>query len=462
MTIQLPAKVKAFIADFQKKGWQCYAVGGSVRDILLGRETEESKRFDFATNATPEEIQRIFPGSFYDNTFGTVGVKIKDKDGNTSEIYEVTTFRKEGKYSDARHPDKVVWAKTIEEDLARREFTVSAIATDGKKIVDPYNGRKDLKDKIIRSVGDPLDRFREDALRLLRAIRISTQLSFAIEENTFNAIRRNSSQIQKISSERIRDELIKILSSDYPADGIKLLHNAGLLEYILPELVKGIGVSQKGTHHANDVFEHSLESLRHCQNKNWVVRLATLLHDIGKPVTYQERNGKATFYNHEVVGARIARSIASRLHFGKEDREKLFILVRWHMFSVSEFLTDAAVRRWIRRIGPENTTDMVDLRIADRLGSGVRATSWRLEKFKERVIEVQKHIPSVKDLAIDGHDVMKTLGLGPGPRIGQILSKLFEEIMEDPEKNERNYLLKRVEEISSQSTKSGAALKIEE
>lgn len=434
--ITLPKQVSDFIRTVNQAGFEAYAVGGSVRDLLLGRPT---KTWDFTTSATPQQIQKNFPESFYNNSFGTVGIKMTDGD-----IYEITTYRQEGKYSDARHPDKVVWAKTLEEDLARRELTISAIATNGVKIVDPYHGQEDLDKKIIRSVGNPEARFAEDALRMIRAIRIATQLGFVIEEKTFTAIQNNAKSISLVSSERIRDELVKILSSDYPADGVRLMLNAGLLEYILPELVKGVGVTQQGTHHEDDVFDHSLKALTFCPNSNWVVRLAALLHDVGKPITFALKNGKATFYNHETVGATIVRNIANRLHFSKEDREKLFMLVRWHMFSVSEFLTDAAIRRFIRRVGPENTTDMLDLRTADRLGSGVKSTSWRHEDFKTRIIDVQKHIPSVNDLAVDGLDVMKILGIKPGPQVGKILADLFVEISEDPKKNNRDYLLERI------------------
>ncbi len=435
MRINLPDEVKDFIKTFQKAGYQCLAVGGSVRDLLLGRPT---KTWDFTTSATPEEIQKLFPDSFYNNNFGTVGVKVE------GDIYEVTPFRKEGQYSDARHPDFIAWAKTIEEDLARRDFTINAIAFSDD-ILDPYNGQDDLKNKLVRGVGNPNDRFQEDALRMMRAIRIATQLGFIIEAKTFAAIKANAASITLVSSERLRDELVKILSCQFPADGIRLLQNAGLLEFILPELVKGVGVSQEGTHHLDDVFEHSLKSLQHCQNKSWVVRLATLLHDVGKPVTYKEQKGRATFYNHEVVGAHIGKAIADRLHFKKEDRDKLYLLIRWHMFSVSEFITDAAIRRFIHRVGKENTEEMLDLRTADRLGSGTPPTSWRHEEFKKRILAVQRHIPSVTDLKVNGNDVMKVLNIKPGPKVGQILSKLFGEISEDPTKNEREYLLKRID-----------------
>ena len=438
--IPLPTEVKDFMAAVRKAGYECYAVGGSVRDVLLKRPT---KTWDFATNATPEEIQKVFPDSFYDNKFGTVGVKM------ANDIFEITTYRKEGKYSDARHPDKVTWAKTIDEDLARRELTISAIATDGEKIIDPYNGQKDLTEKIVRAVGKPEERFTEDSLRMMRAVRIATQLGFTIDPETFTAIKNHAQEITGVSGERLRDELVKILSSRSPAEGIKLLDAAGLLEYILPELTAGKGVTQKGTHHVDDVFVHSIKCLELCPNESWVVRLATLLHDVGKAPTFVEREGRATFYNHETVGAHIAADIAQRLHFSKADREKLYMLVRWHMFSVSEFLTDAAIRRFIRRVGPENTTDMLDLRTADRLGSGVKETSWRHEEFKKRIIQVQAHTPSVKDLKVNGRDVMKVLGIGPGPKVGQILDQLFEEIMETPSKNDREYLLKKVKELAN-------------
>lgn len=445
--VNLPPNVLEIIEKLKAAGFESYAVGGGIRDLLLNRKTAN---WDFTTNASPQQIQQIFPNSFYTNTFGTVTV-IEEKNGK-EEKYEITTYRVESSYADFRHPDRVLWGETLREDLSRREFTISAIAVGANgELIDPYDGRKDLQTGLVRAVGDPDKRFGEDALRLIRAVRIATQLGFIIEEKTWKAITQNSKLINQISNERIRDELIKILSADFPSDGVRLLYNAGLLERILPELVKGVGVSQKGTHHPDDVFEHCLKCLQTCQNPNWVVRFATLIHDIGKPVTYQERNGKATFYSHETVGASIAKQIADRLHFRREDREKIYMLVRWHMFSVSEFLTDAAVRRFIHRVGPENTTDMLDLRTADRLGSGVKQTSWRHEDFKKRIIEVQKHIPSVTDLKVDGHDVMKILGIGPGPKVGEILSKLFEEITENPKKNERKYLLKRIVQLSIKS-----------
>lgn len=444
MVPTLPDKPKAIITAMETAGYECYAVGGSVRDLLFGRNTHD---WDFTTNATPEEIQKIFPESFYENDYGTVGIKLKNEAGETEDVYEMTPYRKEGTYSDSRHPDEIVWAKTLEEDLARRDFTINAIALNTKKLVDPYDGQEDLFDKVIKTVGDPNDRFQEDGLRLMRAIRFATQLNFRIDDTTWEAIKKNAYLLEKISKERIRDELIKILSSNYPADGILLLTDSGLMQYIMPELLSGVGMKQSG-HHISDVFTHSVDALRFCKNPSWLVRFAALTHDIGKPSTYVDRNGKATFYNHEVVGAHMVKDIANRLHFSKEERDKLYMLVRWHMFNVSEFLTDAAVRRFIRRIGKENTGDMLDIRIGDRLGSGSKETSWRLEMFKERILEVQKHIPSVTDLKVNGKDVMELLEVGSGPKVGSILNQLFDEITDDPSLNERDYLLKRIKELA--------------
>jgi len=452
MNLNIPKKVKETIQTMQTAGFECHIVGGSLRDLLLNCPCHD---WDFTTNATPEEIQKVFPDNFYDNSFGTVGIKIKNESGETIETFEITPYRKESAYSDMRHPDSVEWAKTLEEDLNRRDFTINAMAatiTDEEKfkIIDLFNGQEDLKNNTIRAVGKADSRFKEDGLRLMRAVRFATQLGFQIENETWQAIKANASLLKNISGERIRDELMKIFSSDFPADGVQLLFNSGLLEEILPELTKGVGMNQPG-HHIHDVFTHSLQALRHCKNTSWLVRFATLIHDIGKPATYQIRGGKPTFYGHEVVGAHIAKDIANRLHFSKEDRDKLFMLVRWHMFSVSEFLTDSAIRRFIRRVGPENTADMLDLRIGDRLGSGSKETSWRLEEFKERILEVQKHIPSVKDLKVNGKDVMETLNVPPGPIVGKILNQLFEEIMEDPSKNEREMLIGRIIELGEQS-----------
>lgn len=454
---KLPKNVKTVFSKFQKAGFEIYLVGGAVRSLL---KAKKPKNCDFTTNAKPEEIQKLFPDSFYDNIFGTVGIHWQD------EIYEITTYRTEHGYTDRRHPDKVQWGKTLEEDLQRRDFTINAMIIGPNKkneleLIDLFQGEQDLKKKIIRAVGQAEERFNEDALRMMRAIRIATQLGFIIEEKTFQAIQQNAFHLNQVSAERIRDEFLKILAAKYPADGIRLLDNAGLLAQILPELIKGKGVQQAG-HHQDDVYLHCLKSLENCQNTEPIIRLATLLHDVGKPVVAKNKKGKVTFYNHEMVGASIARHLANRLKFSKKDREKLVLLARWHMFTVDAKITDAAVRRFIRRIGKENIQEMMDLRIADRLGGGcLSATSWRLRLLQKRILDVQKHIPNVSDLKVSGNDVMKILKTPAGPKVGQVLNQLFEEILDNPLKNKRSYLLKRLEKLS-QTINNGAAIKVEE
>jgi tRNA nucleotidyltransferase/poly(A) polymerase len=469
MKLQLPEYVLGIIDKFQKKGYEIYIVGGAVRDIIMGKLVYD---WDFTTNATPQEILDLFPNAYYGNVYGTVGIPPKEKG---ERPYEITTYRKESGYSDVRHPDKISWGKTIEEDLSRREATVSAMALtinskDGKYdmykketpsffltsspslvLVDPYNGQKDLKLKIFRAVGDPNERYHEDALRMMRAVRISAQLGFKIEDGTSTGIKNNAFLINKIARERVRDELLKILASSYPSEGIILLRNTGLLEQIIPELEKCFGVEQKspGRHHIYDVGTHSVLSLKYCPSKDPVVRFATLIHDIGKPVTYRKlESGIITFYNHEVVSTKIAERIADRLRFSNKDKDKLIKLVRYHQFTVDEKQTDSAIRRFLRNVGLENVPDILDLRVGDRLGGGAQETSWRLEEFKKRLIEVQKQPFTVHDLKIDGRDVMKILNIPPGPKVGEILQQLYNEVVKKKIANEKKILIKRLGEIS--------------
>lgn len=451
-------------------GFQSYLVGGCVRDLLIKRPIKD---WDLTTNATPENILTLFPKGFYDNSFGTVGIALEKIDSHLSGIVEITTFRTEQGYSDRRHPEHVAWGKTIEEDLERRDFTMNAIALalseKGKgertdnftldaspfTLIDPYGGQEDIKNKLIRAVGDPTLRFKEDALRLMRAIRFATQLSFIIEEQTLLAINNDASLLKEISSERIRDEFLKILASDYPYEGVMLLRNNNLLEHILPELLEGIGVSQTrpGRHHTTDVFTHNVMSLKECPSTDAIVRFATLIHDVAKPrVASTDQDGFVIFHNHEIVGARMATEICDRLRFSKKQKEKIVTLIRWHMFTVDEHITDSAVRRFIRRVGVDNVKDMMDLRIGDRLGGGTQtAESWRLKLFKKRVEEQLAPAPfSITDLAVDGKDVMEVLQIKPSRTVGEILQKLFEEVDEDLSKNTRDYLLKRITAINSE------------
>lgn len=440
MNSQLPEFVLEILKKIQKTGVEIYIVGGSVRDIILGREIID---WDFTTNAPPEKILEIFPQGFYDNKFGTVGISHP----SSPQPYEITTFRKEIGYTDRRHPDKVIWGKSLKEDLSRRDFTINAMGMTAEgKLIDLFDGQKDLKEKLIRAVGDPNKRFSEDALRMMRAIRIATELSFTIEPKTFAAIKDNATLINQIAKERVRDELFKILKSDFPADGFTLLLSSGLLEQIMPELLKGYGIKQ-AKHHIYDVWTHSLFSLKNCPSKDPLVRLATLLHDVGKPIVAKGSGEKRTFYNHEVIGASITRNIAGRLRLSKKQIEKLVTLVRWHQFTCDERQTDSAIRRFIRNVGKENLKDMLDLRVGDRLGGGARETSWRLEKFKKRLVEVQKQPFSVTDLKVNGNDVMEILKIAPGPRIGKILETLFADVVENKTKNKRDYLLKHIKQL---------------
>ena len=473
MDTKIPGYVIELMNRFAEAGHEIYIVGGAVRDLLMGKEVDD---WDFTTDATPKEMLKIIPDGFYDNNFGTVGVSRKHVTKNPEkldpeaqgEILEITTFRKEFGYSDNRRPDKVVWGKNLDEDLARRDFTINAMAlkpangsqstADGKKkhtssgldttdfhLIDPFGGQKDLERKLIRAVGNPDKRFSEDALRMMRAVRIGGELNFRIEKKTLEAIWESATLINQISAERVKMELFKILASPRAFQGVTLLRESGLLKEILPELESCFGVEQKspGRHHVYDVGTHSLMSLKFCPSMDPVVRFATLIHDIGKAETYNKlSNGTITFYNHELYSGRMAKDIARRLRLSKEESDKLWRLVRYHQFTVDENQTDSAVRRFIRRVGKENVVDMLNVRTGDRLGGGASETSWRLEEFKKRLVEVQKQPFSVRDLKIDGKDVMKELRIKPGPKVGEVLNKLFEKVENKEVENDRGKLLK--------------------
>lgn len=481
MKLLLSQPVLFVLWALKEAGFEAYLVGGAVRDILLGRPTTD---WDVTTNATPDQIQQVFKHSFYTNTFGAVGLPfeglvtdmikagwdveptLKDDPLWINQVIDVVTYRFEFGYSDKRRPDKVVWGQNLADDLSRRDFTINALALTVSfervlkgfrhsrigevevALVDYYNGQEDLANRIIRAVGEPRQRFEEDALRMMRAIRFGAQLGFTIEPLTLKAIQQSAALITHVSWERIRDELLKILASDFPSEGIQLLLNAGLLQHILPELLPMRGVRQGG-HHIYDVWTHSLEALKGCPSSDPIVRLATLLHDVGKPKTvrYQGPRG-VTFYGHEVVGARMAKRIGERLRLTNKDLERLTTLVRWHMFAYSKEMTDGAIRRFIRRVGLENINDMMLLRVGDRKGGGSKATSWRLNELQQRIGEQLYEPMSLKDLKVNGRDVMETLNIPPGKKVGQILNQLFDEVIEDSSKNDRTYLLRRIKEVN--------------
>lgn len=445
MQFQLPFFVKHIFKKFQDAGFEIFVVGGAVRDVIIGKKVYD---WDFTTNATPEEILKIFPEGFYDNQFGTVGLSHE----SSPVPYEITTYRTEGVYTDKRRPDKVVWGKSLEDDLSRRDFTINAMAiAPNLSIIDPYDGQLDLKNNLIRAVKDPHERFNEDALRMMRAIRFAAQLGFKIEKNTIKAIKKHSQLIRHVAFERIKIELFKLLAAEHSKHGIEQLHETNLLEYIIPEFELCYNCEQKSPsrHHVFDVATHQLLSLHYCPSTDPLVKFATLIHDIGKPATRKvTQEGVVTFYNHEVVGARIAKDISKRLKLSTKESKRLWTLVRWHQFTVDEKQTNTALKRFIKKVGKENLQDMLDLRTGDRLGGGATQTSWRLENFKKRLEEVQKEPFSVTDLKVNGRDVMSILKINPGPQVGLTLNALFKEIEKDQYKNTRDYLLNRLKELA--------------
>ncbi len=506
MKLSIRKEALFIITTLQNAGFEAYLVGGAVRDIIIANHqhldpSAAIKDYDFTTNATPEEIQQLFPESFYENEFGTVAIthqelltqmgldpaaadlpqphqppknkiidlanatKIHESLGTPDELkqdkaqlhwlpnFEITTYRSDEVYTDFRRPDpqKLTWGKTILDDLKRRDFTINAMAlrhlnNNNFELIDPFDGIKNLKQHTIKTVNAPSERFQEDALRMLRAIRFAVQLNFQIDNQTFEAIINHAQLITNISWERISDEFLKIIASQYPAEGISLLDEAGLLQFILPELLTSKEVRQGG-HHNTDVWTHSLDALKECPNPDPIVRLATLLHDIGKPQTFEIRDNKITFYNHEIIGSRIADKIAKRLKFSKKQRRRLFILVRQHMFYYQTKNSDASIRRFMRHVGLENIDDILDLREADRLGSGARKTSWRLEEMKQRMIEQLNQPMKVTDLAIDGHDLMTAFDQKPGAWIGEILQQLLEKVLEQPELNTQEKLMELAKKL---------------
>ena len=453
ITLPIPEEVRELCKTLRAVGFEAYLVGGCVRDLLLSREPKD---WDITTNARPERIQSLFTETFYENDFGTVGVVTQSEDPRL-KVVEVTPYRIEGKYSNARHPDEVRFSDNLSDDLRRRDFTINAIAyaPDTETIVDEHGGKDDIERRLIVAVGDADERFKEDALRMLRAIRISAELDFIIEAKTAQALADNATLLEKISRERIRDELVRILESDRPMQAIFFAQKLGILRYIIPELEQGIGIAQNQAH-SFDVFEHLLRSLQHAADKGWSldVRLAALLHDIGKPSVraWSDEKKDWTFHGHETVGARMTKRILADLHFPKEISEKVVALVRTHMFfSDPDTVTLSAVRRTIKNVGPENIKDLLSLRICDRIGTGrPKEQPFRLRKYMSMVDEALRDPISVGMLKLNGTRLME-LGEKSGPRIGWTLHALLEEVLDDPKKNSEEYLERRAGELSTLS-----------
>jgi poly(A) polymerase/tRNA nucleotidyltransferase (CCA-adding enzyme) len=458
-TIQtkVPKEVMMVIAVLQDASYEAYLVGGCVRDLVMG---VKPKDYDVTTNATPEQIIALFPKTFYENSYGTVGVVTCGEDIGTTcsdetvKIVEVTPYRLESGYSDNRHPDTVTWSKNLNDDLGRRDFTVNAIAYNPvtHEIVDPYNGRKDIENRSIRAVGEAGIRFNEDALRLMRAIRFMSQLDFDIEAVTRESIDKNAALLKNISHERVRDEFCKLLMTDFPMRGLLVMKDLGILEYVIPELLRGVGVSQNQAH-SFDVWEHNLRTLQHAADKKWPlhVRLSAIFHDISKPETrrFSSEKHDYTFYGHDVVGGRVTREIMERLKFSKELIDKVSMFVRWHMFfSDTEQITLSAVRRLITNVGKDNIWDLIDLRICDRIGTGrPKEEPYRLRMYESMVEQALKDPITLKMLKTDGKRIMDVTQETPGQKIGYVLHALFDEVLENPDKNTSDYLDKRAQEL---------------
>jgi tRNA nucleotidyltransferase (CCA-adding enzyme) len=416
-------------------------VGGSVRDTLLGRPLRGP--YDIATSATPEQVTALFERTV------PIGVKhgtvLLVEDGLQIES---TTFRRESGYRDARHPDSVEFGADLEEDLSRRDLTVNALAFDPHlgRLVDPEGGALDLEQRVLRAVGDAVERFQEDALRPLRAARLAAVLEFELAEETRRALGRVTERARQVALERVKDELDRLMAAARPSIGFELLAESGLLELWMPELAEGVGVPQN-RYHAYDVFRHGLRACDAAPVEKPRVRWAALLHDVGKPRTRVDRGPDSTFYNHQFVGAEMADALLGRLCFPTAEREAIVHLVREHMFDFRPQWSDAALRRWLRRVGEGAVADLFDLRIADALARAPEAVfPAYLEQMRERVEALLRRGAAlqVTDLEVDGRDVMRELGLAPGPRVGQVLHALLEAVIERPELNRRDGLLEQL------------------
>ncbi|MBR4790213.1 MAG: HD domain-containing protein [Treponema sp.] len=452
MKIKIDPVLKRFYSHFEKAGYKAYLVGGAVRDIFLHKKPHD---FDVATNATPQDVINLFkaviPTGF---EHGTVTVHFEGLE------IEVTTFRTEAGYSDGRHPDKVNYAATIEEDLARRDFTMNAIAADLKngKIVDPFVGRRDIKKRIIKTVGIPSERFLEDGLRPVRAIRFASKLGFSIEKCTFSEIFKKDIQkkTKSISIERFRDEFEKILLSAKPSVGLKLLEETGLLAIFIPEfsVCRGCVQSDQRGFHKFDVLDHLFYACDGAPAEKLNVRLAALFHDIGKPEAKkiaEDENGiqTITFYNHESIGEKITRSTLTRLKFSNSMIDNVCHLVKEHMFHYESNWTKAAVRRFIIRVKPECLEDLYDVRLADMYGMWNEPVDVRFSASIQLLLELKERIQnelenrtvlSLKDLAVNGNDLINA-GFEKGKKLGLILNELLDCVIEDPSMNEKETLL---------------------
>jgi putative nucleotidyltransferase with HDIG domain len=434
----IPPPVRALLETLWTGGHGAWVVGGSLRDTLLGREATD---WDLATDARPERMLELFPGAVYENRFGTVAVR------RGRQVYEITTFRSDHDYADYRRPHRVEFGDELEPDLARRDFTVNAMAwgaapADGRPaepaLADPFGGTDDLRARVLRAVGDPDRRFGEDALRMVRAVRLATVLGFEIEPTTLRAITANAELVRHLSGERIAAELDKLLAAPSPGRGLRLLTETGLLAHALPELEAQRGVAQNKVP-GDDLWAHTIRTVEAAPAGRPVLRLAALLHDIGKPSTAADGH----FYGHDRVGADLARAVLERLRYPRTVIDRVVRLVRQHMFTYEAGWSDAAVRRFIGKIGRDHLDELFDLREADNVGSGQPSDASGLDELRGRVaaqLEAEVAIDR-GDLAVNGDDLIAELGLTPGPRIGRVLDELLDRVINDPALNDRATLL---------------------
>lgn len=457
--IKIPDELKKMNEIFSQNGFEAYLVGGAVRDMLLGKKADD---WDVTTNAKPEEVMKIFRRVIPTGIdHGTVTVHFLGQE------IEVTTFRTESDYSDGRHPDKVEYAGHIEEDLSRRDFTMNAIAAsleDGH-IVDPYGGVEDLKKGIIRTVGIPHERFMEDGLRPVRALRFASKLQFSIEKDTYSEIFEENVQkkIASISVERFRDELMKMMASPKPSVGLKMMEETGVLKIFMDELSVCRGCIQKDDrgYHIFDVMDHNIYACDGAPKEKPLLRLAAFLHDCGKPASKVERTVEGhkinNFYNHEKYSVEIARSLMTKLKFSNAEIDYVCHLIENHMFHYESSWSDAAVRRFIVRVGLDSFDDLIDLRLADMYGkynADVRlhnsAGCANLVELSDRVkaLATQSCALSLKDLKVNGKDLIAE-GIPAGKKLGKILNELFQTVLDDPEMNDKEKLLKLAKNLAN-------------
>ena len=459
LVIELPDGVRHVLESLLAHGADAALVGGGVRDAVRG---ERPTDWDVATSAPPETVTSLFPRSTWENRFGTVTV-LPDRDGEPA--VEVTTFRIEGAYRDRRRPESVRWGSSLADDLARRDFTVNAIGwvpldlvTGRGRLVDPHDGAGDLRRGVLRAVGDPDERIAEDALRMVRAVRFATRFGLRLDEPTAAAIRRSAAAAAGLSGERLNDELRRILSGESrPSDAFVLMEELGLLAVVLPELAALRGVPQAKTM-PGDALDHSLRTVDALPPADPVLRLAGLLHDLGKATTLADGH----FIGHERAGAEIAEGVLRRLRASRAESARVVRLVRHHMFAYTPDWTDAAVRRFVRRVGSDLLEDLYALRRADNAASGAREPAQGgTAELRERAARAVAGDPlGPGQLAVDGHDLVRELGIEPGPEVGRLLAGLMEAVLDDPALNGREALLALARRL--REAESGARVQREE